>query len=115
MRNGSTDPDALAKAAPGTLVEHTVDHRLIRSPDLRVVLRLENGKVNEVAFHFEPDLGVSLSQLLPIFGRYQIVAESKTSSVRWATGTDPTTVYATLLSSRVAPEARVIVVRVRNR
>jgi hypothetical protein len=81
---------------------------------LRVGGSAGNRAVNEMELHFDPALGVKLKEITARLGTRMTISHSETSTVRWKVGTNPgATVFGTLLSTVVAPEAIVIEVRIR--
>lgn len=83
--------------------------------DVTVMLGTDNtDRLNEAGFTLQVSLSMPLRDLAT-FGPYKTIHESKTSSVRFVPAPPrKTTVYASLLSSRAAPDALVVSVTMRN-
>jgi hypothetical protein len=111
-------PEVIAKEIPGKLERLSSETLRVRARNVTTVIRTFGAKgpspIRELEMTFDPKLGLLLKQLSDELGPASTVTESETSSVRWVgKGKPDTQIYATLLSSRVGPEAIVISVRIR--
>jgi hypothetical protein len=118
LSSGDLRPEVVANAIPGKPERSSSETLKIRSRNVTALIRISGDEgsaaVRELELHFDPKLGLVLKQLSQELGAASTVAEGETSSVTWV-GKDKSQarVYATVLSSRVSPDALVISVRIR--